>query len=105
MIPLAADVSLPVGILAALGLALAVIYSLWIAATLLRGYRTAVTRRSGWVAFGLLLLTTVPISVRFLAGTFGGFTPSDVSTVSLTSELIGLVTILLALYAPTGDDE
>lgn len=103
MIPLAADVSVPVGILAVLGLGLAVLYSLWIAATLVRGYRTAATHRSGWVALGLLLVTTVPISVRFLAGTYGGLTPADVSTVALTSELIGLATILLALYAPRGE--
>ena len=101
---LVADVSLPVGILAVLGLGLGVVYSLWIAATLLRGYRTAATRRSGWVALGLLLITTVPISMRFLAGTFGGLPPTDVSTVALTSELIGLGIVLLALYTPSGDE-
>jgi hypothetical protein len=106
VIPLAVAVSVPVGILAVLGLGLAVAYSLWIAASLLRGYRTATARRTGWLALGLLLLTTVPISVRFLAGTSSGLAPTGVSILALGSELLGLVAILGALYAPRrGSDD
>ena len=105
MSSLSVAVSVPVGILAVLGLGLAVVYSLWIAATLMRGYRTATTRRSGWIALGLLLLTTVPISVRFLAGTAGDLAPTAVSIVALVSELLGIAVILGALYAPSGGDQ
>lgn len=94
--------SVPIAILALFALAGAVIYSIRIAYTLLRGYQTALNSRAGYVAIGLLLITTVPIILRFVMATLGTIPSSGIVIVVALSELAGLGAILVGIYDPGG---
>jgi len=97
--------SVPVGVLAILVLGAVVLYSLWIAVTLLNGYRSASSYRSGGLAVGLLLLTTVPISLRFGVATLGMLSTPAISALALSVEVVGILMIIFSLYAPGGETE
>ena len=94
--------SLPIAILAVFTLAGAVVYSTRIAYTLYRGYRTATTSRAGYVAVGLLLITTVPIVLRFVMATVGTVPTAVILVVVAISEIAGLAAILVGIYEPGG---
>lgn len=100
---LATGGSLPVGVIAVLALGAAGLYSIWIALTLVRSYLSATSVRSGGLALGLLLLTTVPITTRFGIGTLGDLSAGVISLIALSFELTGIGIIILSLYAPRGD--
>lgn len=98
-----ATTALPIAILAVLALGVAVLYSLRIAYTLLEGYRTASSAAAGYVAVGLLLLTTVPIVVRFVVATWGLLSPTLINALAAASELLGLLAIVVGIYRPGGE--
>ena len=93
----------PIGILAVLGLGVAFLYSIKIALSLLRSYWAASSPRSGGIAIGLLLLTTVPIAIRFGLGTVSGVSATHISLFALSVEIIGIGVILTSLYVPGGE--
>jgi hypothetical protein len=94
--------SLPIAILALFALGAAVLYSIRIAYTLFDGYRTATTSRAGYVAVGLLLLTTVPIVLRFVMATWGAFSVDAINVVTAGSQLLGLGAITVGIYTGGG---
>jgi len=94
--------SLPIAILAVFALAGAVVYSTRIAYTLYHGYRTATTSRAGYIAVGLLLITTVPIVLRFAMATVGSVPTAVIVVVAAVSEIAGLVAIIYGIYDPGG---
>lgn len=94
--------SLPIAILALFVLGAAVLYSIRIAYTLVEKYRSAGSREAGYVAIGLLFLTTVPILLHFILASIGGITGDIIDIVTALSELVGLTTILVSIYEPGG---
>ena len=94
--------SLPVAILALFVLGAAVLYSIRIAYTLVRKYRSAGSSEAGYVAVGLLFLTTVPILLHFVLASIGGIPGDVIDIVTALSELVGLTAILVAIYEPGG---
>lgn len=95
--------SLPIAILAVFALAGAVVYSTRIAYTLYRGYRTATSSRAGYIALGLLLITTVPILLRFVMATVGTVSTAVIGIVAAIIEIAGLGAILIGIYDPGGE--
>ncbi|MGM0372645.1 MAG: hypothetical protein ACQEQJ_09125 [Halobacteriota archaeon] len=99
----ASATSVPIAILALFVLGGAVLYSIRIAYTLLTRYRAAESSETGYVAFGLLFLTTVPIVLRFVLASVGGIPGDVIDIVTALSELAGLTAILVAIYEPGGN--
>ena len=97
--------ALPIGIIAFLLMGIAILYSIKIALSLLQSYWTATSARSGGIAIGLLLLTTVPITIRFGVGTVSMLTSSQISIIALSFEVVGLGVILTSLYIPRGENQ
>lgn len=94
--------SLPIAILALFALGAAVLYSIRIAYTLIARYRSAGSSEAGYVAFGLLFLTTVPILLHFILASIGGIPGDLIDIVTALSELVGLTAILVTIYEPGG---
>ena len=95
--------SLPIAILALFALAGAIVYSTRIAYTLYRGYQTATNSQAGYLAVGLLLITTVPIALRFVMATLGTLSTAVILIVTAACEIVGLGAILVSIYDPGGD--
>ena len=95
--------SLPIAILALFALGAAVLYSIRIAYTLIARYRSAGSSDAGYVALGLLFLTTVPIILHFILASIGGIPGDTIDIVTALSELIGLTAILVTIYEPGGN--
>lgn len=90
----------PLIALAVLGLSvLSVCLSVVIAVVLVRGYRRGPDRTGMlWLAVGLILLTTVPELLRIGLPTVTGVGTVGRSILVSCSELLGLGTILWAVY-------
>lgn len=82
------------GLLVAAGLSLVVVYKLF------AGYRRNGTRPMLALAVGLALLVTGPIFLRLAFGNLWEVSSEVRSLATATSELLGLVTILYAIYDP-----
>lgn len=95
--------SLPIAILALFALTGAVVYSTRIAYTLYRGYQTARNSRAGYLAIGLLLITTVPIVLRFVMATLGTLSTGVILIVAGIIEIAGMGAILVGIYDLGGD--
>ncbi len=96
--------SVPIGVVALLALGAAVVYSLRVAYTVVEGYRTAESSSVVYIAAGLLLLTTVPILLRFVLATVVSLPAYAISGLTGLSELLGLGAILYVIYFPRGGD-
>ncbi|MBV0925179.1 hypothetical protein KTS45_13320 [Halomicroarcula limicola] len=82
--------------------ALSIALSLTIALVLARGYRRGPGRRGMlWLAVGLLLLTTIPELLRVGLPTATGIDTFGRSVLVSGCELLGLGTILWAIYGGT----
>ncbi|APE94716.1 hypothetical protein [Halodesulfurarchaeum formicicum] len=95
--------SIPVAVLAVFALGAAFLYALWIAFTFLRGYREASSLRSEGLAVGLVLVTSIPIGLRFLAATMLPIGGDIIALFTTAIELLGLLVVLATLYFPGGE--
>lgn len=102
-LPAAVGGSVPVTVLAVFALGAAFLYALWIAFTLLRGFREASSLRSEGLAVGLLLVTSVPIGLRFLAATTLSIGGDVIAFCTTGIKLLGLLVVVATLYLPGGD--
>ena len=90
--------STEVVVLILLGLAVSSVLSLAVAYKTVRGYRRNRERGRLYFAIGLVLLTTVPILLRVVLTNLDGVSSVERSLVTTLSELLGLLTMLYAIY-------
>ena len=80
-------------------LVLATVLSLYLAGRLYQGYRRGGGRGMLLLGFGLVLLTTVPILLRFVLSNVPGIALTVQELVATLSQLVGLLVILVVIYA------
>jgi Kef-type K+ transport system membrane component KefB len=90
--------STEVVVLILLGLAVSSVLSLAVAYKTVRDYRRNRERGRLYFAIGLVLLTTVPILLRVVLTNLDGVSSVERSLVTTLSELLGLLTMLYAIY-------
>jgi len=90
----------PIVAAALLALALGFLLSLWIAWRLFAGYRGSGDRSMLALATGLVLLTTVPTTIRVVVPTTTGGASELRIVAASASELAGLLVVLLAIRTP-----
>lgn len=76
----------------------ATLLSLYLALRLYRGYRQSGSVEMLVLAIGLVLLTTVPMVLRFVLSNVPTIEPAWREVVATTAQLVGLVVILGVIY-------
>ncbi|WP_224450440.1 DUF7521 family protein [Haloprofundus salilacus] len=84
-----------------LGLLATVLLSLAVAYLVVRGYRRNRDRARLFLAIGLLFLTTGPIVLQFVLTNVTTLSPGIRSATANASKLVGLASILYAIYGGT----
>ena len=86
-------------VLVFVALVLATVLSLYLAGRLYQGYRRGGGRGMLLLGVGLVLLTTVPILLRFVLSNVPGVALTVQELVATLSQLVGLLVILGVIYA------
>jgi hypothetical protein len=90
--------SAAVVLLAFVALFVATVLSVYLALRLYRGYRAGGSRAMLGLLIGLVSLTTVPFVLRLVLTNVGGVPPTTRSIAATTSQLIGLLVILMVVF-------
>lgn len=90
--------SATVVLLVFVALFVATVLSVYLALRLYRGYRAGGGSAMLGLLVGLVLLTTVPFTLRLVLSNVGGIDTTTRALVATSSQLVGLLTILSVVY-------